>query len=294
MPKAKQRDGVFQRKDRSGWFISYIDTSGRRRKTKVTAQTRTQALITLAGIQTREEKARVLGVKEASVISTADLLSRYKRHQKTRLRATTFARLDCILETLKSHLPVRAKDITRASIQEFVSARSETVAAGTIRRETTELKHALRLAVEWDLLPQNAAKGIELPRLPEGRTRYLTPMELKAALSTSPEWLRAPLALAAFTAMRRGELLNLRWIDVDLPNRRLYLRETKNGTMRVLVINDMAMQVLASLPKGNLPTSFCPALTHSISRTLPAASSVVSAFTMLPFTPLDTQPQVGW
>jgi integrase len=33
--------------------------------------------------------------------------------------------------------------------------------------------------------------------------------------------------------MRRGELLARRWLDVDLPNRRLYLRETKNGSLRV-------------------------------------------------------------
>ena len=57
------------------------------------------------------------------------------------------------------------------------------------------------------------------------------------------------MALAAFTGMRRGELLALRWLDVDLPNRRLYLRETKNGSLRVLVLNELAVQVLASLPQ---------------------------------------------
>ena len=250
MPKAKERDGVFQRKDRRGWWVSYIDASGRRHKEKVTAHTRTQALAALSAIRTREEKDRILGVKAASDISTEDLLARYKRHQKTRLRPTTFQRLDGILATLKKYLPERAKDISKASVQEFISSRAETVAAGTIRRETTELKHALKLAVEWELLHENAAQGVKMPRLPEGRTRYLTPSELKTALDASPEWMRAPIALAALTGMRRGELLGLRWIDVDLPNRRLYLRETKNGTLRVIVLNDLAMQVLSSLPEG--------------------------------------------
>lgn len=250
MPKAKQRDGVFQRKDRSGWFVSYINASGRRRKEKVTAQTRTQALMTLAGIQTREEKARILGVKEASSITTEDLLVRYKRHQKTRLRPTTFARLDGILDTLKNHLPSAAKDITRELVQEFIAARSEKVAPGTIQKEVTVLKHALRLAIEWQLLNMNAALGAKLPRVPEGRTRYLTPLELKAALDAALEWMRAPIALAAFTGMRRGELLGLRWLDIDLPNRRVYLRETKNGSLRVLTLNELAVQVLASLQQG--------------------------------------------
>jgi hypothetical protein len=44
MSKAKERDGVFQRQDRRGLFVSYIDTSGKRRKERVVAHTRRQAL----------------------------------------------------------------------------------------------------------------------------------------------------------------------------------------------------------------------------------------------------------
>jgi integrase len=250
MPKAKERDGVFQRKDNAGWYVSYVDASGRRRKEKVTAHTRTQALTALSGLKTREEKDRILGVKAASEITTADLLARYKRYQKTHLRSTTFERLDGILETLKAHLPENARNISKTSVQDFIAARAETVAPGTIRREVTELNHALRLAVEWELLNENVAQGVKLPRVPEGRTRYLTPSELKATLDVAPEWMRAPVALAALTGMRRGELLGLRWLDVDMANRRLYLHETKNGSLRVLVLNDLALQVLASLPPG--------------------------------------------
>src|SRR6202000_149975 len=114
------------------------------------------------------------------------------------------------------------KAITRKAVQEFISTRTSTVAAGTGLKEMTVLKHALKLAIEWELLNENAAQGVKLPRVPDGRTRYLTPGELKAVLGAAPEWMRAPIALAAFTGMRRGELLSLRWLDVDLPQRRLY------------------------------------------------------------------------
>ena len=52
------------------------------------------------------------------------------------------------------------------------------------------------------------------------------------------------------TGMRRGELLSLRWIDIEIPNSRLYLRETKKGRLRVLRLNSLAVQVLLSLPQG--------------------------------------------
>jgi hypothetical protein len=121
MPQAKERDGVFQRKDRSGWWVSYIDSSGKRRKEKVVAHTRTQALTALAAIKTREEKNRILGVKAVSEIATEELLARYKRHQKTRLRPTTLDRLDGILLTLTATLPKQAKDITRKVVTDFIS-----------------------------------------------------------------------------------------------------------------------------------------------------------------------------
>ena len=46
------------------------------------------------------------------------------------------------------------------------------------------------------------------------------------------------------------EMLSLRWMDVDLKNRRLYLRETKNGALRILPLSAAALQVLGSLPQG--------------------------------------------
>jgi integrase len=247
----KTRDGVFTRKDRSGLYVSYVDSEGLRRKKKVEAYTPKQARDRLSEIKTKVEKESVLGVKHASEITTEELLTRYKRYQKTRLRRTTFERLDGILETLKAKLPERAREINRKSITDFVSARSEEVAPGTVQKEMAALKHALRLAVEdWDLLHDNPAQGVRLPKVSEGRTRYLSPTELKAALEAAPEWMRAPMALASFTGMRRGELLGLRWMDVDLVNRRVYLRETKNGSLRVLVLNDLAAMVLESLPQG--------------------------------------------
>jgi integrase len=251
MPKAKERDGVFQRKDRSGWWVSYIDASSKRKKEKVTASTRTQAMTALSQIKTRIERESILGVKSASEITTADLLKRFKSHQKAHLRSTTFDRLNGILETLKTALPVQAKEITRRTVADYILKRSETVSAGTVAKEFATLNHALRLAVEWDLLTVNPAQGAKLPRQSEGRTRYLSPTEFKAALVAAPDWMRAPMALAAFTGMRRGEILGLCWKDVDLANHRVYLTETKNGTLRVLTLNQLAAQVLQSCPTGD-------------------------------------------
>ena len=82
MRKVQERDGVYYRKDRAAWAVSYIDASGRRKRRIVAAHTRKQAKDFLAAIQTQEERARTLGVRPASEITTEALCERYKRHQK--------------------------------------------------------------------------------------------------------------------------------------------------------------------------------------------------------------------
>ena len=173
-------------------------------------------------------------------------------NQKARIRSTTYERLGGILDTLRDRLPAQAKAMTKRTVAEYIETRSGTdeKKPATVAKEISVLKHCLRLAVEWGELNQNAATGARLPKLPQGKTRYLTPGELKAALQSAPDWLRAPMAFAACTGVRRGEMLSLRWMDVDMKNRRLYLRETKNGTLRILPIPEAALTVLRSLPEG--------------------------------------------
>ena len=74
-------------------------------------------------------------------------------------------------------------------------------------KELSVLKHLLGLAVEWDLIPFNPAVKIKSSRVPAGRVRYLQPTELRTPLEACPQWLRPIAGLAAFTAMRRSEIL---------------------------------------------------------------------------------------
>jgi len=107
--------------------------------------------------------------------------------------------------------------------------------------------------VEWELLNQNPAQGAKLPKVPEGRTRYLSPTELKASLEAAPEWMRAPIALAAFTGMRRGELLGLRWEHVHLAKRIVHLPLTKNGESRDVPLSHRATATLTALSTYKQP-----------------------------------------
>ncbi len=118
-------------------------------------------------------------------------------------------------------------------------------------KELNVLKHLLGLAVEWELIPTNAAHGVKPPRVPAGRVRYLQPTELRSVLEACPEWLRPIAVFAAATGMRRGEILGLRWIDVDSEGKRNMLPQTKNGDGRIVYLNTLAIEALSAvtLPK---------------------------------------------
>jgi integrase len=121
------------------------------------------------------------------------------------------------------------------------------VSAATVQKELNVLKHLLRLAVEWEIIPINPGQGVKGPRVGPGRLRYLQPAELRVLLEACAEWLQPIVGLAVTSGMRRSEILNLRWFDLDRIHRRILLPQTKNGEGRIVYLNHSAMQVIEAL-----------------------------------------------
>src|ERR1039457_50012 len=196
--KVKDRDGIYQRKDRPGWWASWVDAGGRRRQRKVEAHTLQQARTLLSAEKARVEKTVTFGYAPPSAETFAAVSTRFLKHQKARLTPAAYKREDGIIE---AHLKpffgaVRLAEVRRVDVQKYITHRSGEVSPGSIVKELNVLKHLLRLAVEWELIPANPAHGVKPPRVPAGRVRYLQPTELKEMLEACPEWLRPIAGLA--------------------------------------------------------------------------------------------------
>ena len=82
----------------------------------------------------------------------------------------------------------------------------------------------------------------------------MEPAELQKLLLACPAWLRPIVGLAVSTGMRRGELMRIRWKDVDIKSGRILLSLTKSGKPRFAYLNQLSNQVIASLePEGRRP-----------------------------------------
>jgi integrase len=103
------------------------------------------------------------------------------------------------------------------------------IAAGegptTIHRCVATLRSGLTTAVRASLIPTNPANDVELPRRATSRANPWEPQEPAAFLAAAEaDRMGALFEVRAFTWMRRGEVLALRWDDVDLSTRRIVVR----------------------------------------------------------------------
>jgi integrase len=93
------------------------------------------------------------------------------------------------------------------------------------------LKTAFKHAVHWQLIARNPCDAVKPPRPAEKEMGFLTTEETARLLQTAKGTrLFVPVLLAASTGMRRGELLGLRWQDVDLDAGTLQVSQTLQRT----------------------------------------------------------------
>lgn len=137
----------------------------------------------------------------------------------------------------------------------------------TVQRELALFSAVLEVGrKEWGLHIENPVRMIDKPTVKNERSRRLLPDEetqLMAELdkhTRKPDgtlaaggvrnmWIKPLVLLAIETAMRRGELLSLRWSNIDLAKRVALLPDTKNGDSRAVPLSMAAVTVLQGLPR---------------------------------------------
>lgn len=151
-----------------------------------------------------------------------------------------------------SMLPLSRLD--SGSVAGYRDRRLKTVKPATVRRELAIISHTIEVArKEWGyLMPVNPVKEIRQPTMGEGRSRRVTSAEwqrlVDAVAKCRNKFVFPFIQFAIQTAMRRGELVALRWDQINLDRRTLLIPEAKNGYSRTIPLTDEAIQILFSLP----------------------------------------------
>ncbi len=153
-----------------------------------------------------------------------------------------------------------ASDITPKEIEDFKAGFLEGRTRATVNAYLRFLKAVFNRAVRQGLLLFNPVTAVKLYQENNARNRCLSGEEEERLVAALPARLRPLVALALHTGMRRDELRNLHWEDVDFQTGTLHIRRDKAGEGRWVTLNSVALDALRTVKReqGILsPFVFC-------------------------------------
>ena len=202
--------------------------------------------------KTREEVRRKLAkamadrdgglVFDAGVLTVGEYLDRWLKEVKDTVRQSTHGRYGYAIEPhIKPAIGrIKLKDLTSAQVRWFYRDRLDYgLAPATVQKLHAVLHKALKAAVSDGLIPRNAAADLKLPRIIREEIDPLNQEEARRLLVASAgDRLEALYILALNTGMRQGELLALKWDDVDFERGVLRVRRTLTLTGKTYVLGE--------------------------------------------------------
>jgi integrase len=229
-----------------------------------TFERKTDAKRWAAKIETDLRERRHFGSWEAKRHTFADLIDRYVR-EGFQHKPRSFQKQKSQLDWWKAELGVyRLSDLTPALISEKKSkllaeeidkrGNPKKRAPSTVNRYLAAPSHACTIAVkEWHWMTENPFLQVKKLAEPKGRTRFLFDAErealIKACRESQPPELLLVVLVALTTGARWGEILNLRWGDLDFERSLLILRDTKNKDTRSVPVAGEVLELLLQRSK---------------------------------------------
>jgi integrase len=229
MAKRKRRahgeGGLIRRKD-GRWAGSFYSAEGKR--VYVYGSTQQEALEKLRKAQSEQEQGVLAtGPKLKLGVYLEQWLEDVK---KPELRVSSYVKykkliVGYIIPALGN---LQLQKLTPQHVQSFYTKKlKEGLSAKTVHSIHGVLHNALDNAVRWRLVPKNVTDLVTPPRLEKHEVQSLTLEQARTLLAAARgHRLDMLLTLALTTGMRRGELLALRWSDIDLESGMLQVRRT--------------------------------------------------------------------
>jgi len=199
--------------------------------------------------RTRKKKVPTLGdiwkrylpLAQGHKKSWIDDLRYYRKHLEPRFGKKALDAISPIdIERMKSEL------------KNGQNRRGKSFAAQTIKHQLVILRRLYNLARKWGMYDgKSPMESVEMPRIDNQKTEFLTNEELTRLLDTLETWpfkdTVAFIKFSLFTGLRRGELFKLTWDDVDFERGLIRLRDPKGGKTESIPVSREAMEVLRTL-----------------------------------------------
>jgi integrase len=214
-------------KRRGRYVIDCYDQNGKRyRKTMPEGTTKQRAREILRDIEIKIERRTFAHEKKTPLFSEVkEQWLNYKKRQAGRPQKNHFADLEA----------KKIDRITTATVEAFITAKqAEEISLGTLRKIMVTLNQIMAHAVRHRLIDFNPVRDAERPKA-TGKVgevhemKILSPDQIRALIEAEPDQKYKTLYLTAImTGARQGELLGLKWADVDFDKKQIQIRRTFN------------------------------------------------------------------
>src|SRR5215212_8592130 len=244
MAKNGNGEGSIYEHKRNGKKVGYrgaywVYTSDGPKRRYVQGKTRAEVNQTLTKVMADRDGGLVF---DAGSLTVGEYLDRWLKEVKDTVRESTYERND---QLIRLHIRpaigrIKLKNLTTAHARWFYRERLDSgLAPATNHKMHVVLHKALKAAVADGLIPRNAAAGLKLPRITREEIDPLTEEESRRLLEAArDDTLKALYVLALSTGMRQGELLALKWEDVDLDGGRVRVRRTLTHVDKAFVLGE--------------------------------------------------------
>jgi integrase len=225
--RGKGEGSIYRRKD-GLWVGQYgVYTPDGTKKKYIYSKSRREVASKLAKAIADRESGLVFG---SGSLTVGDYLGKWLDSVRGTVRERTWKRSE---EIVRIHLvpclgKTRLDRLNALQLQSlYLSKLDSGLSARTVRMIHTTLHKAMKQAVRWSLIPRNVTEAVEPPREQKKEIRPLTEEQVKRLLqAVRGDHLEVLYVLAITTGMRSGELLGLRWEDVDLHTGTVQVRRT--------------------------------------------------------------------
>lgn len=182
-----------------------------------------------------------------------DLVTRYRDEIVPRKKGAEIETI--ILNRFLRH-PICSKKLSNLSVEDFAQYRQERlkeITPKSLKRQLSPIQNMFEVArEEWGFpINENPVKKLRLPTGDRKRERRLREGEyealIQAARTRRNPIIEKVIIFALETGMRRGEILALRWQQVDLARRSVTILEAKNGHSRTIPLSTRAVDLLGTL-----------------------------------------------
>jgi len=238
------------------WYISYY-VNGRRIRKRVGPSKK------LAELFQKEVELKIakgeLGWEEVKDPTFNEFKDKYLAYLKANIRPTTYTRykeaIEHFLEFLERNGSIswRLSQISFQFIERYKQERIRYVKSLTVNLELKVLKALFNYAIKCRCASKNPVNEVPFFKVSQKRPRFLTKEQIRKLLN-SADSLYPILYTFLKTGLRKSELVNLKWENVDFERKRILIEsnkewQTKTGNTREIPVEDDLLSLLKKLPR---------------------------------------------